>query len=88
MYQLVIRRTEQRIARILAIARTVDQRLRMLDAKADRERLGLNINPPLVQHLKGVARAVADCEHQMIGGDAVAIVQNDPRDLSFAIAAL
>ena len=41
VHQLVVGGAEQRVAGVRAEARAVDQRLRMLDAKADRERLGL-----------------------------------------------
>jgi hypothetical protein len=41
--------------------------LRMLDAKADAERLGLDGDAAFVQHFKRVAGAVAQRQHDMIG---------------------
>ena len=54
------------MAGAVAEAAAVDQRLRMLDAHADGERLGLDRDAALVQHLERVARAVADRQHDMI----------------------
>ncbi len=48
------------------------QRLRMLDPHPDREGLGLDMHAARVEHLEGVARAVADRQHDMVGGEMVA----------------
>src|SRR6185503_8983195 len=70
MDQLVVGGAEQRMAGVLPVARAVDERLRVLDAKADREWLGLNMDAAIVEHLESVARAVADGQHDVVGGDA------------------
>jgi hypothetical protein len=59
--------------------RQVDQRLRVLDAEADRERLGFDVDAALVQHLEGVARAVADGQHHVVGDDLLAASSMTPR---------
>ena len=43
----------------------------MLDAKTNRKRFGFQINAALVQHLKGVARAVANGQHHMVAGNVL-----------------
>ena len=85
MHQLVIRRAQNRIAGGGAEARYVDQRLRMLDAKADGKGLGLHIHTAINEHLKRVARTVADGEHHMIGGDTLAVFQHHTAHLSHAV---
>ena len=72
VHQLVVGRAQQRMAGMLAQPCAVDQALRMLDAKADRKRLGFHENAALVQHGKGVARAVARCQHHVVGAKLVA----------------
>ncbi len=69
MDQPVVGRTEQRMAGAWPEAGAIDQRLRMLDPKADRERLGVEVNATRVQHLEGVAGAVAGRENDVLGGD-------------------
>ena len=64
-----------------AEARVVDDRLRVLDAKADRERLGFHEHAALVQNREGVARAVAEREHDVVGGDPCAVVQGHAANL-------
>jgi hypothetical protein len=44
----------------------------MLDPHADRERLGLDMDAAVVQHLEGVAGAVADGQHHVLGRQVVA----------------
>ncbi len=56
-----------------APARAVDHALRMLDAKAHRERLGLHVHAALVEHGEGVARAVAQSHHGMVGLQPLAL---------------
>ena len=68
--------------------RRVDQRLRMLDPEADRERLGLDIHAALVQHLERVARAVADRQHQVAGGDPLAAGEHHAAHLAAGAVAL
>ena len=70
VHELVVGRAEDRVAGVRAEAGAVDQRLRMLDAEADRERLGLHVHAALVQHREGVARAVAERQHDVVGGAA------------------
>ena len=81
MDQLIIGCAEQRAARVLAVAGSIDQRLRMLDAQANREWLGLDIDAALINHLEGIARTVADGEHQMISCDVLAIDEHHTGDL-------
>ena len=71
VHQLVIGRAQQRVAGMHAPARLVDQALRVLDAKADRERLGLHLHATLVQHGEAVACAVTKGEDGMAGGQHV-----------------
>lgn len=75
VHQLVIGRAEQRVAGKLAQPRAVDQRLRVLDAKAYRERLGLHEHLALVKHAKCLAGAVAQRQHDMVGAQAFAAGQ-------------
>ena len=68
VHQLVVGGAEQRMAGVLlAEPGAIDHALRMLDAKADRERLGLHRHAALVQHGEGVAGAVAEGEHDLVG---------------------
>ncbi len=55
------------MAGVIAEARAVDQALRVLDAKADRKRLGLEAHAALLQHREGVTRAVAEGQHHVFG---------------------
>src|SRR3989344_385420 len=73
MYQLVIGRAQNRIARMFSQAGDVDHVLRVFDAKPDGERFGFDVHAAVVQHFKGVARAVADGEDDVVGGDEFAI---------------
>ena len=65
--QLVIGSAEYRVAGIRAEAGAIDQALRMLDAVADRKRLGFHADAALVQHRKSVACAVAERQDHMVG---------------------
>ena len=65
-------------------ARTVDQRLRVLDAQADRKGLGFEKHPARVQHRERVARAVADREHDVVGADFFAAGQRHPAHVTGA----
>ena len=75
MHQLVIGGAQDRIAGIRPEAGSVDQRLRMLDPKAQRKRLGFQVHPTRIQHLESITRAVADCQHHMVAGDILASLQ-------------
>ena len=55
------------MAGALAEARLVDDRLGMLDADADRERLGLEEHASGVQHLERIAGAVAESHDDAVG---------------------
>ena len=70
--QGVGRRAEVRVAGAGAEAGLVDPALRMLDPEADGEGLGLYVDAAGVQHLEGVAGAVAHRQHHVVGGERVA----------------
>ena len=86
VHKLVVRRTQERVARAPAKPRHIDQGLRVLDPKADRERLGLNVHPAAVQHLERIAGAVPHGQHHMIRRDPRTTGQhhaaNPPRAVS------
>src|SRR3990167_10134348 len=73
MYQLVIGGAEHRMCRLRAETAAVDQRLRMLDAKADGKRLGFDVHAAGVQHFKCIAGAMAGGENNVVGGDEFAV---------------
>ena len=75
MRQRIGRRAQIRVAGAGAEHRPIDPRLRMLDAEADRERLGLDMDPPLIERLEGVARRMADGEDHVVGLQGLAGVQ-------------
>src|ERR1044072_4571218 len=75
------------MARALTIATAVDQRLRMLDAHAYRERLRLDHDAARVQYLESVARAVADREHHVIGRHMRPVGQHHAADAAMALRA-
>ena len=68
MHQLVVGRAEQRVAGVPAPAGLVDHTLRVFNAKAHRERLGLHEHPSVPQQGKGVARAVSQGQHHPLCG--------------------
>ena len=80
VHQLVLRRPQQRVAGVAAPTGAVNQPLRVLNAKADGERLGLQVDAACVQHGKGIARAVAQRHDHVAGvefiGGVVAGVQH------------
>ena len=88
MHELVVGRAQPLVAGGCAVTAAVDQRLRMLDAHADRERLGLDRHAALHQHLERVAGAVADRQHDMIGRDLRAVFQHHARDPAAAVRPL
>ena len=55
-----------------AILDAIDERLRMLDARADGERLGLERDAAAVQELVDRARRVADGEHHRVADELAA----------------
>ena len=75
MRDMVFRGAQDRIARLMAEARAVDPGLRMLDPHADREGLRLGMDAGVDQHGEGIARAVADREDDVAGGEIVAVVE-------------
>ena len=78
--QLVIRRAQRGMARKIAVLRAVDERLRVLDARADGECLLRHDEMGFVQHGKGVARAVADGQHKRLRGQLVLTLRILPDD--------
>jgi hypothetical protein len=77
MDELVVRGAEQRMSGVLTVARAVHERLGMLDAQAHGERLRLDPDAAIVEHLEGVARAVADGEDDVIGRNRLAARKHD-----------
>ncbi len=75
VHDLVVGGAQQLVAGKLAEAAAVDHALRMFDAKAQRERLGLHEHAASVQHLEGIARAVADRQDHLLARQIVAIGQ-------------
>jgi hypothetical protein len=65
----VVGSAEQRMAGGGTVAGAVDQRLRVLDANADRERLRLEVDPSRLQHRERVACAVTGCDDDVLGRD-------------------
>ncbi len=84
VHQLVIGCPEDRVAGVLAPTGLIDQGLGMLDAKADREGLGLHRHALAMQQGKGVARAVAHGKHSRIGFNALACGQGQRLELACA----
>ena len=73
VHQLVIRSAQQRVARIFAPAGAVNHALRVLDTEADGEGLGLHGHAALVEVDKGIACAMTQCHHRVVGGQVVAL---------------
>ena len=71
VHQLVFGRTQQRVAGMSAPAGAVNHALWVLDAKTDRKRLGLHEDATRVQHGKGVACAVTQRQHHLLGGEFI-----------------
>ena len=68
-----------------AEAGAVDEGLGVLDARADRERFGLDMNAVAMQHGEGVARAVADRQHHVVGVDVLAVGQHQAADMAAGV---
>ena len=75
MHELVVRRAELRMTREAAEARAVDQRLRMFDAKADREGFCLEEHAAALEHAQRVARAVTEREHDVTAVQRLAVLE-------------
>ncbi len=84
VHQLVIGRTQQQVAGVSAPAGAVNHALRMLNAKAHREGLGLHRHATRVQHGKGVARAVAQRHHDLACLDVAAVAAGQIQHLQTA----
>ena len=74
VHQLVVGRAQQRVPRVPAEPGAVDQALRVLNAKTDGKRLGFHEHTALMQHDGGVAGAVAQRQHHMVGAQFVSRV--------------
>ena len=68
-----------------AEAGAVDQRLGVLDAGADRERFGFDVDAAAVQHGEGVAGAVADGEDDVVGVDLLSVGQGQATDVAVGV---
>ena len=66
--QAVGRGSQDLVASVRPEPRLVDPALRMLDPHPDGKGLGLDMNAPVINDLKGVAGAVANCEDHVFGG--------------------
>ena len=82
VHDLVVGRAQDLVAGVRPEAAHVDERLRVLDAEPDRERLGLDVHAAVVQHLERVARAVADGHHEVAGRQRFTRVQFHAHDLA------
>ncbi len=57
----------------------------MLDTRADRERLGLDMHAAAVQHGERVARAVADRQHDVVGVDLLPAGEGEAADVALRV---
>src|SRR6186997_2215304 len=73
------------MARAGAVAGAIDPALRMLDAHADREGLGFDVDAARVQHFEGRARAVADGQYDLVGLEKAAVVEMKAAQAAFRI---
>src|SRR6185369_10058381 len=80
--ELVVGGAEERVPGLGSEAAAVDERLRVLDAEADREGLRFEEDSTAREHLEGVSRTVADREDDMIRRQALAAGENDAADFS------
>ena len=81
MHKLVVGRAQHRVARAGAKTGTVDQALRVFDAKTHAEGFGLHGHTALVQHGEGVARAVAQGQNNVLGNQLFAAGQTQAAHL-------
>ena len=75
VHQLVVGGAEDLVPGLGAPAGLVDHALGVLDAKADREGLGLDVDAAVMDHLEGVAGAVPDGEDDVVRLDELAVRQ-------------
>ena len=86
MNQLVIRRTQQRIAGVWAETRLINHALRVFNPHADGKGLGLHRDAARMQHGKAIARAMAEGEDHMIRLNHFAIGQNQTTQVALPIS--
>ena len=84
VHQLVIGRTQQEVTGVAAPAGAVNHTLRMLNAKAHGEGLGLHRHTTRVQHGKGVAGAVAQRHYHLARVDVAAVAAGQIQHLQAA----
>ena len=77
MDQFIVRRSQKRMPGLAAKPVSVDHALRMLDAESHGKRLGLEIDPPPVQHLEGIPGAVAHRQDDVLRRQDLPAFQND-----------
>ncbi len=77
MHELIVGRSKNGMLGIRTKTAGINERLRMLDAHADGERLRLNVDAAIMQHLKRIARTVAYGEHDGAGCNVSSIFQRD-----------
>ena len=87
VHQLVVGRTQKRVTGVAAPAGAVDHALRVLNAKTHRERLGLHGHALRPEHGKGVACAVAQGHHYVVGGQLLQRAAGQVQHLQAADAA-
>ena len=73
MHEFVVRGTQFGSTGETPQARDIDQRLRMLDAKANSERLGLDKNTASIEHAKGVARTMTEREYDVPAAQCLSV---------------
>ena len=78
--QLVICRAQRRMAGRRAVLRSVDEALRMLDARTDGEGLLHQRDAACQQRFKRIAGAVADGEDHGLGGQLLFALRVDIAD--------
>ena len=86
VHQLVVGRAQQGVAGLRAEACLVDQRLRMLDAETDRKWFCFDEHAARMQHREGVAGAVAERQHHMVGAQLFAAGQRHPAQMAHTSA--
>src|SRR5689334_5472395 len=71
-----------------AVLNAIDERLRMLDANAERERLGLQAQASLEQEFEYIARGMPSCQHHGLGHELTAVTQAYAADAPLVAATL
>ena len=82
VHQLIVGGAQARVPGLGSQPGAVNQHLGMLNAKANGKGLGLHVDAPVVEHLKGIAGAVAHRQHHMVAGDVLAAGQGHPAHLA------